>query len=397
MFLLVLFILNSSTWATENRAPVNLLANTKEAYSQYLSRKDLRQTRTLFEDASQNPHFRQVFEVWAQEMESKSLCESDQLDSLSRLLGLQGLPNDETSVRRSLLVFRRLDWIDDVFLGPILAFFPAWANMHGTEISKNRGGFCISNEIFRIYGAARAKYGRKTNLSKVMAEIEKSPDDREWLTALANAGYYLNTSRTLSDVYKSLAAAKDHFSATPSTEQSFHSEYLTARRIQLYQKYNGLQINLLAKHYAQFTQRMTADSVELKIYYKDKTQETYELDPQEQYYLAIKMLNKEILELRNSKLFDGNVPDLADTLTASIETGLISSKDAETVVKTAMELDPKISKWEKAFKIINRFGVPALVLIPPPGNIIAGLVVAVVEIVEQSRHKKPTAPRAGLF
>ncbi len=383
------FAISSVAWAT----PLDILKNTKETQSRVLSRKDMRRAhRNMNLSDAELAKLNTVFVRVLHELDWSNLCELDFFNRLASDMEAAGFANDADSVKAAIVIFREQNWIDDVILRPLLAFYPAWSNFDHPE--KSVLNQCPTDDLLNVYASTYQQYGRKTKFKNVAASIEalRSPNDQgraDWLMMLASVGYYQAVNRSFANVYDSMRITKDHLlEAGTLTEPS---DYLTSddRRINLYQKYSGLQINLLSDLWVTYTRRMMADSVELRINFNDQTHEIYVLSPEEQDRMARKMLHKNVEELQISNLFSGLAPTVDEVITAAVETGAISAKDVKVALMVPELWDPKTPSWLKTVKLIERFGLPAMIFIPPPGNMIASLAVALVDVFFLSKYAKP--------
>ena len=341
---------------------------------------------------------RKVFEETVNAQDWTAACELNFLDQLKIALNSNGYASSATTVsaatvRSALVFFRDQNWIDDVILGPLIAFYPAWSEQQDQAVSRPTTG-CPSDDLLNIFWTASAQFGRKMNDQHLLAAIDATvappvtsdPARVVWLKALGTSDYQYKTTHSFRSFFESLSTAKD--SVIASTTSSF----LTLRRKKLYDQYSGLQIAMLSDVFAHFTKRMLADSAEIRIQFQDKTVEDDVLSPQEQYRMSAKMFHKDVEELKISTLFAGTSPTVEDVISAGIETGFIASKDVDAAMAVQELWNPKLPRWVKTYKIIERFGFPALLFIPAPGNIIASLAVAIVDAFALNKYKNNVPP-----
>ena len=341
--LLITFsLLTSFHVAAESRTPIEILQNTKEDQTSWITVTEVAASKEkLFSDPSLSINvLMNVFQQTVMNHPWNAPCELNFLNELAANLKQYRFPSDAEAVQSALVLFRDQNWIDDLIYAPLSTF-----------------------------------------------SEESCPTGPE------------NTRHSLAGVYRSMSVAKDRKAAPPSsgTSKEVPNGYSRENRTKLYQTYNGVQIGLLSSVYERFSKRMLALSAEIRIQYQDQSFETYPLSPQEQYRMSAKMLHKEMEELKISTLFTGTHPDLPTIITAGMETGAISPKDVEAILSVQEIWDPKTPKWLKTYRTISKFAVPALLFVPAPGNIISDLAVAIVEVIVSAKTKpRPNPENQGI-
>lgn len=338
-------------------------------------------------------------------------CEPLVLSRLQTEMQSLGLPSEPDAVRYGLRILREQDLIDDVTLLPLLSAFAAWESTgyHEGDWKKTdtEGRVaqiaCPTDQVLEVVTSVRAEKGRKMKRRHITERIQKMskearilPVQITWLKALERTRFDTETPFTLPQVLKQVESAKN--SSSRSIPDDTRTKIMSAKkkksgglsnRLALYAKYNGLQISILSDTFQKFTERMTAVSAELRIKYGDgREDEVYPLSPQEQYRMAAKMLHKEVEELKLSSLLGGRSPTFDEAIIASVETGFIHARELDAALAVDDLWNPKTPGWQKAWNITKKYGAPALILIPPPGNLWASLAVGLVEALVQKKAAK---------
>lgn len=404
------------------------VANRKEANSILLKAEDLAEAELHFpkENEALRDSLLTAFSAFAKSMDMKdgepetNACEPLVLSRLQSEFAARGLPADPTSIRLGLLILRKLGRIDDVALLPLLAAYPAWANLGYAEkdwIKRDAEGRtaivdCPTEHYLQLVGAVQAAEGRKMkrkDIRKRIAGLTKEKNDKDaprylavqlaWLRALEESRYEKETFFALGHVLKQVADAKN---SSPRSDPNDKPTKVMSKkkaktgglsnRLALYAKYNSLQINLLADEFKKFTERMDILSAEAKIVisYKDgREDEVYTLTQQEQYRMAAKMLHKEVEELKLSGLFTGKSPTFDDVIVASVETGFIHATELDAALGVDDLWNPKVSGWTKVMTIVKKYGTTALILIPTPWTFWASLAITLAETLVKKKTQGP--------
>lgn len=217
----------------------------------------------------------------------------------------------------------------------------------------------------------------------------------------------------LNDYYKIIFSAKNRmipFKRSYKTinledESTFSSERIkrfskiTRRKI-LFQKYDENQIILLTQVMKKASQRMGVDpdTKTLAPYLtheffienqRGQTQnlvERIELDTQDQFNLARKLLRKDMTTLQMMKSFQGVDITYSDLVSASLETGYITLDDIEYVVKYDDLWNPEISKIQRMIDMTFRIAGYGTFFLPPPWNVTAALGLSIIEGVVDSKN-----------
>lgn len=184
-----------------------------------------------------------------------------------------------------------------------------------------------------------------------------------------------------------------------SSERIKRFSSITRRKI-LFKKYDESQIILLTQVMKKASQRMGVDpdtktSVPYLIhqFYIEKesgqTQnlvEKIELDTQDQFNLARKLLRKDMVALQMMKSFQNVDITYTDLVMASLETGYISLDDIEYVVKYDDLWNPETSKTDRMINMTFRIAGYGTFFLPPPWNVTAALALSVIEGIVDSKN-----------
>lgn len=412
---------------------IERVKNTKEATSILLRREDTNSFEEEFPEMATviREKVSLAFAALASSMEPEDTaapeaCEPLILNRLQKEMRNRGIPSTTASVRYGLSVLREKNLIDDVTLLPLLSAYSAWEILGYDEkewVKKDREGRtailpCPTEQELAVAQSVREEKGRKMKRRHLVDRIEKMESERKetdprylpvqiaWLKELSKSKYDVESPFSLPEVLERVATVKNSsigidFKDTPTEIMSKKKKKTggLSNRLALYKKYNAYQISTLSDTYEKFTERMSAASVELRIKYSDgREDEVYQLKPEEQYRMAAKMLHKEIEELKLEKPFAGKNPTFDEMLIASLETGLIPAEKLDRVLAIDDLWNPDMPSWQKTWNIVKKISTVGRIFIPPPGNTIASLAVALVEIFMKKKadNKLATADDRGI-
>jgi len=132
--------------------------------------------------------------------------------------------------------------------------------------------------------------------------------------------------------------------------------------------------NLLKKMF----DRMDATKTEVVFTFKTGS-ETLPVSPMGQYYLARKLLRKDMEELSRSSLFAGAQVTHEDLVAAALETGLINADILDSVLKIDDIWNPQVKPWKKVSDYGIRVVGTATLFLPPPFNIISSVALVFID------------------
>lgn len=184
-----------------------------------------------------------------------------------------------------------------------------------------------------------------------------------------------------------------------SSEKVKRFSSITRRKI-LYKKYDESQIILLTQVMKKASQRMGVDPdtktsapylvhefiIEKEAGQTQNLVERLELDTQDQFNLARKLLRKDMVALQMMKSFQDVQITYSDLVMASLETGYISLDDIEYVVKYDDLWNPETSKTERMINMTFRIAGYGTFFLPPPWNVTAALALSVIEGIVDNKN-----------
>ena len=144
-----------------------------------------------------------------------------------------------------------------------------------------------------------------------------------------------------------------------------------SRRLDLYQNYDVFQIALMNKTITQFQTRLDLTRwLNIQLYGDNNNllEEIKLKSPAEIYRFCLKLLRKEMAEVKTNQLFNGKVPIFDHYLAAAYELGTINSEILNELEKLNEIWDPTKSKWEKVKFWTSILVQASAVFVPPPYN-----------------------------
>jgi hypothetical protein len=181
------------------------------------------------------------------------------------------------------------------------------------------------------------------------------------------------------------------------TERSPDAKVKIGHRTRLYQKFNLVQIVLLADIIKKLNEHLASPNMNLMIYDKQgNLVRNIELEEMERFRFAIKFLRKEMALLPNNFYFSGQSATYIDLITAAYEVGLINSQDINSVASLEELWNPKKTFYEKAGTWIRLAGSVGTLLIPPPYGFVMALALVAIEATAK-KSEKIVSPEHSLF
>ena len=210
---------------------------------------------------------------------------------------------------------------------------------------------------------------------------------------------------TFSAKNKMIPVKRDYSVIDISKENGFSTEHIArfsnmTRRKLLYSKYDENQIVLLTQVMKKASQRMGVDpDTKTSVPYliqefnilngNGETQnyvEKIELDTQDQFNLARKMLRKDMTTLQMMDTFLKVNITYEDLVMASLETGYLSLDDIEYVAKYDDLWNPNTSKFQRYMQITFQVAGYATFFVPPPWNVTAALTLSIIEGIANNKY-----------
>jgi hypothetical protein len=139
--------------------------------------------------------------------------------------------------------------------------------------------------------------------------------------------------------------------------------------------------------------RMDAKEVHLYFQFDDANTENeiYIFSPMEQYRVALKLLRKDMAQLRRSETFINSDVQYEDIIASAYETGIITSKELNHVLGFDDLWNPKVSKWRGLANFTLNIAGTAAFFLPAPWNYISaiGLIFTQTAIAGGQRNTNP--------
>jgi len=255
-------------------------------------------------------------------------------------------------------------------------------------IGKFDPGICLEesyknlySEILKVYKKTTSKnlealfvkaYQEKRIDYKTYEILEKARLQELHLTRLSLQNYYKKISN-LRNQYPVMGNESSEFVAGKASKQK------QSYRQRLYENYSEMQIIIMGNIIKKLRTRLESPRAEILIFDKEEDFETIVLGPMERFRLAIRLLRKEMAELKLNTFFDGRTPDYLDLITASFEIGAIAGEEVDEMSTLQEFWNPKKTFWEKARVWVQLLSSTATIVIPPPFGFIPALAVVVIE------------------
>jgi hypothetical protein len=252
---------------------------------------------------------------------------------------------------------------------------------------KNR----LERKVIRLaFSEGRITRGQRDKLLK-LSKIGIN----EWQLNLKK---YVQISREIKNV---LSHKRDEFNL--ESGEKFNSRHFKnlkhiSRRMELYKKYSPDQIIMLGKLFSKMNIRLGVEDyqrdsrLDLTYSYTDMRSnetilENYVLSPMDQYNWARRMLRKEMDDLQRSRFFEYHYITYNEVITAALETGALTLEEVKIAVTYDDLWNPHKSKWHKVRDWIFSISGSASVFLPPPYNIAATLGIIIVQGIVESKDK----------
>jgi len=204
----------------------------------------------------------------------------------------------------------------------------------------------------------------------------------------------------LNKYVKIIRQVKDKSTTNPEEkpESSFSDTYVyrrssLTRRERLYSSFDRNQIILMSQLIEKTAKRMDAKEVHLYFQFDEANTENeiYIFSPMEQYRVALKLLRKDMAQLRRSETFVNTEVQYEDIIASAYETGIITSKELDHVLGFDDLWNPKVSKWRGLANFTLNIAGTAAFFLPAPWNYISaiGLIFTQTAIAGGQRNTNP--------
>lgn len=149
-------------------------------------------------------------------------------------------------------------------------------------------------------------------------------------------------------------------------------------RQSLYYRFNSMQIGMISDVLKKMFERMDATKTEVVFTFANSS-ETIPVSPMGQYFLARKLLRKDLLELSRSSFFGGGAITHEDLIAAGLETGLVNVDMLDSALKIDDLWNPEVKQWVKIANYGFRVTGTATLFLPPPYNVISSIALVFIE------------------
>jgi hypothetical protein len=397
---------------------MHLLKNDKELVSHAYSWMELKRAERQLGDSAD-----QAFDLLGltlQELESgKEICEIPLHRNFTRKLEENGIPSDQRNIRHLLTLWRSRQRIDDLFFeimeqsaetGASIRWFEAnkaqpWEIREMNELLTTHE---ISvDDIEQIYDGFKQKtlehpgcsinrwsgvrdqissFSRDSNAVRLMNIAAKEKGVLNELEFQLVEFYRLNGisdwNIQLSRYLQLIKEIKNRSIGTNPRGSVFEPNDLSSKkrdrksrityRQSLYYRFNGTQIRMIEELLKKTFDRMDATKAEVIFTYQNGS-ETIPVSPMGQYFLARKLLRKDMDDLNRSSFFGGNPVNHEDLVTAGLETGLLNREILDSVLKIDDLWNPEVKKWQKISNYAFRVTGTATIFLPPPYNVVSSM------------------------
>ncbi len=201
-------------------------------------------------------------------------------------------------------------------------------------------------------------------------EVLRANKVYEWPLTLSEYG---NTLMSLAKAFPSRSKDSSVLVSKVSIKQK------KSLRQNLFERYNSTQIMIMAKIIADLKRRLDSNDVSIIIDYQDHDSEIIALSPMEKFRFMLKLLRRELAQLNNGSLMNGQNANYLDLIAASYEVGKIQSSEIEQLASLQEIWDPSRSPKEKVMFWVRTFGNPASVLLPPPFGFVSMLALMLID------------------
>jgi len=396
--------------------PLELMANDKEENSVIVKAADREQAREILGNdlSALKPQLIDVASALATDIfnQPDNACEAHALSVLQHAAVEANLPaqiNPQNEPLKSILVaLRENDLIDDVILAPLWKSLTAYE--HTPRLPTEHA--CPTATFFSIVGKLKSQYRDHYRKARFRKEVKNelrqkviSPEMAAWLNDLEDSGWE-KAPYTLSSVALTMKSVKNIYltdgqtsGKTTLASKKKKKTHGLSYRLAFYQRYNATQIDLMAKAFYRFNRRISAKKVYLTYDFEGDGSDTevVHLSLTEQYDVAVNQLHNEYADvMTSSELFQGRKIEFEDLVLAGLETGYVPAQELNEILKIDDRWNPpEATGFRKVMTIIQKYGGPLLILVPPPFNMISSLSLVLVQSVILKDKKEPDPVKEG--
>jgi hypothetical protein len=212
---------------------------------------------------------------------------------------------------------------------------------------------------------------------------------------IARVNHYEELKMTISEFLKKKLRLRRQYPLLIEGTSNFITEKpkksKVSYRSKLYQQYDYLQIVMMGDVIQSLRRRMDSSKIEILIFNSELDVDDVErivLDPMERFRFSLKILRKEMHDLRTNSFFEGRRPSYQDLIVAAFELGMIPAIEVDEVASLEEIWNPKKTFMEKASVWIRLVSSVASIVIPPPYGFVPMLALVAIEATT-SKGKKP--------
>jgi len=173
------------------------------------------------------------------------------------------------------------------------------------------------------------------------------------------------------------------------TQNVISKKEMITERERLYRVYTPEQILMLSEVVNRTSQRISAKEANIVFTLQDDTNDNYKLTPLEQYRVSLRILQKEMNELKRSELFKENNIYYEDLVMSAFETGLISSSEFDQILKFEEFWNPSVPRWKAYTDFGFTIAQTATFLAPGPWNVVGAIALILTQSKIMAKDRQP--------
>jgi len=254
------------------------------------------------------------------------------------------------------------------------------------EISKD-------TDDFRLFNIAALDLNVISPEEFELVEFYRSQKIEKWNTDL---DHYLDLLKSVKNISRAKEPTANDFLPNELSSKKKKTKGMKKEmtyRESIYSRYNSTQILMIEQVMKKTFERMDATKTEVVFTFKEGS-ETVPVSPMGQYYLARRLLRKEMDDLNRSSFFLGTPVTHEDLIAVSLETGLINAGILDSVLKIDDLWNPEVKQWRKIANFGFQVTGTASIFLPPPYNLISSIALVFIEGVIQRGTKKASQAEA---
>lgn len=272
--------------------------------------------------------------------------------------------------------------IFSIFQSNNICFFENYETMLNRLHSKKYQKKSFLNKLFQ-YAFSQKEISR--DIFHKLMTLNKIQNLKQKQQRHIRINQYLETLSGVKDLYSK--NNEDMNQETTYPNEIILSQERISRREYLYRKFTINQIIILSHLLLDTSKRINAKNSQLVWTYANNENDIYIFSPMEQYRASIKLLRKEIAEVRRSQLFRYTSFQYEDIVSAAFETGVIKAHEIDYIIKFKHYWQPQKSPGEAYLNLALTLTGNAVFFLPPPWNTIGALGLIWGEIIFKKKKK----------